>query len=167
MSEKGSKGLREMTTGCALAGFLMPILVMIVLIVLGAEMTIASLAALFVMIGFCMFMGFKWERLDAAMAEGVRQVATAAMIMLLVGCMVAAWISSGTIPTLLYYGMKIITPKLFLPILFYCSCIYGYMYRNQLGFHQYDRRSFMRYGSRTGNSGRYGSWCCYFWSILW
>lgn len=46
MSEKGSKGLREMTT--------------------------ASLAALFVMIGFCMFMGFKWERLDAAMAEGVR-----------------------------------------------------------------------------------------------
>lgn len=37
MSEKGSKGLREMTTGCALAGFLMPILVMIVLIVLGAE----------------------------------------------------------------------------------------------------------------------------------
>ena len=52
MSEKGSKGLREMTTGCALAGFLMPILVMIVLIVLGAEMTIASLAALFVMIGF-------------------------------------------------------------------------------------------------------------------
>lgn len=32
MSEKGSKGLREMTTGCALAGFLMPILVMIVLI---------------------------------------------------------------------------------------------------------------------------------------
>lgn len=118
MSEKGSKGLREMTTGCALAGFLMPILVMIVLIVLGAEMTIASLAALFVMIGFCMFMGFKWERLDAAMAEGVRQVATAAMIMLLVGCMVAAWISSGTIPTLLYYGMKIITPKLFLPICF-------------------------------------------------
>ena len=118
MSEKGSKGLREMTTGCALAGFLMPILVMIVLIVLGAEMTIASLAALFVMIGFCMFMGFKWERLDAAMAEGGRQVATAAMIMLLVGCMVAAWISSGTIPTLLYYGMKIITPKLFLPICF-------------------------------------------------
>lgn len=72
----------------------------------------------FVMIGFCMFMGFKWERLDAAMADGVRQVATAAMIMLLVGCMVAAWISSGTIPTLLYYGMKIITPKLFLPICF-------------------------------------------------
>ena len=154
MSEKGSKGLREMTTGCALAGFLMPILVMIVLIVLGAEMTIASLAALFVMIGFCMFMGFKWERLDAAMAEGVRQVATAAMIMLLVGCIALLWHED-------HY------PKTVFANLFYCSCIYGYMYRNQLGFHQYDRRSFMRYGSRTGNSGRYGSWCCYFWSILW
>ena len=164
MSEKGSKGLREMTTGCALAGFLMPILVMIVLIVLGAEMTIASLAALFVMIGFCMFMGFKWERLDAAMAEGVRQVATAAMIMLLVGGCLDIQRHDPNIALLWHEDHY---PKTVFANLFYCSCIYGYMYRNQLGFHQYDRRSFMRYGSRTGNSGRYGSWCCYFWSILW
>lgn len=109
---------REMSTGSALFGFLAPILVLVGLIALGAEVTIAALISLFVMIGYCLYMGYLWPEIDAAMAEGVRQIATAAMIMLLVGCMVAVWMSSGTIPTLLYYGMKIITPKLFLPICF-------------------------------------------------
>lgn len=121
MSKKSapkSRERREMTTGRALFGFLAPILVLVGLIAIGAEVTIASLMALFVMIGYCMYMGYLWPEIDSAMAEGVRQIATASMIMLLVGCMVAVWMSSGTIPTLLYYGMKIITPKLFLPICF-------------------------------------------------
>ena len=116
--EKKVRSMREMTTGLALFGFLGPIVILVLLIALGAEVTIASVVSLFVMICFCLYMGFSWEKLDGAMAEGVRQIATAAMIMLLVGCMVAVWMASGTIPTLLYYGMEIITPKLFLPICF-------------------------------------------------
>lgn len=118
MSKKDSQRQKEMTANRALVGFFAPILVLIVLIAMGAEVTIGALAALFVMIGFCFYMGYDWNYIDRAMSEGVRQIATAAMIMLLVGCMVAVWMSSGTIPTLLYYGMKIITPKLFLPICF-------------------------------------------------
>ena len=118
MEKRESKSLKEMTTGRALVGFLVPILVLILLIAFGADVTIGALAALFVMIGFCFYMGFDWNKIDAAMSEGVRQIATAAVIMLLVGCMVAVWMSSGTIPSLLYYGMKIITPRLFLPICF-------------------------------------------------
>ena len=118
MEKKENRSLKEITVGRAMFGFFAPILVLIILIALGADVTIAALAALFVMIIFCMYIGYGWSKVDAAMAEGVRQIATAAMIMLLVGCMVAVWMSSGTIPTLLYYGMKIITPRLFLPICF-------------------------------------------------
>ena len=118
MEKKENRSLKEITVGRAMFGFFAPILVLIILIALGADVTIAALAALFVMIIFCMYIGYDWSKVDAAMAEGVRQIATAAMIMLLVGCMVAVWMSSGTIPTLLYYGMKIITPRLFLPICF-------------------------------------------------
>lgn len=114
----GNKGetLKEMTVGRALIGFFAPILLLIILIALGADVTIAALGALFLMLIFCYYMGYKWDTIDSAMAEGVRQIATATMIMLLVGCLVAAWMSSGTIPSLLYYGMQIITPNLFLPI---------------------------------------------------
>lgn len=118
MEKKENRSLKEITVGRAMFGFFAPILVLIILIALGADVTIAALAALFVMIIFCMYIGYDWSKVDASMAEGVRQIATAAMIMLLVGCMVAVWMSSGTIPTLLYYGMKIITPRLFLPICF-------------------------------------------------
>ena len=109
---------KEITVKSALCGFLGPILVLVVLIALGADVTIAAMAALFVMIGDCTFIGLKWKEMEDAMSEGVKQIATSMMIMLLVGCMVAVWMSSGTIPSLLYYGMKIITPKLFLPICF-------------------------------------------------
>ena len=109
---------KEITVKSALCGFLGPILVLVVLIALGAEVTVAAMAALFVMIGYCTFIGLKWKEMEDAMSEGVKQIATSMMIMLLVGCMVAVWMSSGTIPSLLYYGMKIITPKLFLPICF-------------------------------------------------
>ena len=159
MSEKKSQKRKEMTAGRAFVGFFVPIMVLIVLIAMGAEVTIGALAALFVMIGFCFYMGYDWSYIDKAMSEGVRQIATAAMIMLLVGCMVAVWMSSGTIPTLLYYGMKIITPNLFLPICFMC--------RYQLGCHQYHRRGSLRHGRGAWNSGCHGSWSRDFRSFLW
>ena len=115
---KTERQKKELTVTSALVGFLAPIAVLILLIVIGADVTIAALAALFVMIVYAMVMGYDWKTIDDAMADGVKQVATAMMVMLLVGCMVAVWMSSGTIPSLLYYGMKIITPKLFLPICF-------------------------------------------------
>ena len=117
-NEKKSCSVKEMTTARALFGFLGPIVVLILLIGLGADVTIAALVALFVMIAYCIYIGYAWSEIDTAMADGVQQIATASMIMLLVGCLIAVWMSSGTIPTLLYYGMKIITPKLFLPICF-------------------------------------------------
>ena len=42
----------------------------------------------------------------------------AILIMILVGIMIAVWMASGTIPSLLYYGMKIISPSIFLPVTF-------------------------------------------------
>ncbi|HJA65044.1 hypothetical protein B5F07_04520 [Lachnoclostridium sp. An169] len=116
MTENKKMTLKEMTVGRALVGFFAPILLLIILIALGADVTIGALGALFLMLIFCYYMGYKWDVIDSAMAEGVRQIATATMIMLLVGCLVAVWMASGTIPSLLYYGMKIITPNLFLPI---------------------------------------------------
>ena len=118
MGEKtvNEKPVRKMTFRKALLGFFVPLAVLIVLIIFGADVSIASLVALFVMAIFCLLMGVKWADIDAAMAEGVHQVAGATMVMLLVGCMVAIWMASGTIPTMLYYGMKIVSPQFYLPV---------------------------------------------------
>ena len=68
MSTKASREPKDMTTGRALCGFFAPILVLIVLIAVGADVTIAALAALFVMIGFCAYMGYSWDSIDSAMS---------------------------------------------------------------------------------------------------
>ena len=64
MSEKDLRKQKDMTIGRALTGFFAPILVLILLIAMGADVTIAALAALFVMIGFCFYMGFGWSEVD-------------------------------------------------------------------------------------------------------
>ncbi len=107
-----------MTFGLAIAGCFLPLIVIVALILVGTDVAIATLIALFVMMIFCLYMGVSWKKIDEAMAEGVHQVAGATIIMLLVGCMVAVWMASGTIPTLLYYGMQIVTPTFYLPICF-------------------------------------------------
>lgn len=109
---------KEMTTARALFGFLMPIILLVALIFIGADMSIAILAAVFLLIGFSIYMGFRWESIERAMTSGVAQIGTSAAIMLLVGCMVAVWMAAGCIPSLLYYGLHIVNPNWFLPICF-------------------------------------------------
>ena len=66
---RNEKPVREMTFRKALLGFFVPLAVLIVLIIFGADVSIASLVALFVMAIFCLLMGVKWADIDAAMAE--------------------------------------------------------------------------------------------------
>lgn len=44
------------------------------------------------------------------------------VIMLTVGALIAVWLCAGTVPALIYYGLKLITPQFFLlVVLFICS----------------------------------------------
>ena len=122
MSEtKNAKPTKEMTFSRGLVGFLVPIGLMIVLILLGVNMTIAMLLADVLLCAFGLFMGFKWEELDDAMSNGIKTISGAAVIMVLVGVLVGVFMASGTIPSMLYYGFKIITPTFFLPVAFLLS----------------------------------------------
>lgn len=38
------------------------------------------------------------------------------LILLSVGVLVSVWMTSGTVPVMIYYGMKVLTPGLFLPV---------------------------------------------------
>lgn len=45
----------------------------------------------------------------------LKSVSTAIIILLLVGSLVASWLISGVIPAMIYYGIKLINPTIFLP----------------------------------------------------
>ncbi|MFZ7946164.1 Na+/H+ antiporter NhaC [Neobacillus sp. 19] len=59
-------------------------------------------------------MGFKWDEVEKMMYKGIRLALPAVVIIMLVGITIGAWIGGGVVATMIYYGLKIITPSLFL-----------------------------------------------------
>ena len=55
-----------------------------------------------------------WEKIEKAMSENIRSIGTAVVILLLIGAISGSWMVSGIVPTLICYGLKILSPKLFL-----------------------------------------------------
>ncbi|MCP4237629.1 MAG: Na+/H+ antiporter NhaC, partial [Aestuariibacter sp.] len=59
--------------------------------------------------------GFEWEVVQAGMLKGISNSLQAIVILSIIGILIGVWILSGVVPTLLYYGLKILHPKIFLP----------------------------------------------------
>ena len=64
------------------------------------------------------YLGWKWDEILQAMLGGINQSLEAMLILLLIGMLTSAWIASGTVPTIICYGMKLIRPSFFLPAVF-------------------------------------------------
>ena len=60
--------------------------------------------------------GHTFSDMLAGMIERLSATLEAILILCTVGLLVASFIMSGTIPALIYYGLELLTPKLFLPV---------------------------------------------------
>ncbi|MDH6356783.1 Na+/H+ antiporter NhaC [Parabacteroides sp. PF5-9] len=56
----------------------------------------------------------KWKTIEKAICNNILSVASAILILLLIGALAGSWMISGVVPTLIYYGMQIIHPSFFL-----------------------------------------------------
>ena len=62
--------------------------------------------------------GYRWEEISNGIISGIHNALEALLILLLIGSLVGVWISCGTVPTIIYYGLKIISARYFLPAAF-------------------------------------------------
>ena len=58
----------------------------------------------------------KWSTLEKAIVNNIRTSASAIIILLLIGAVASTWMLSGIVPTLMYYGLKIIHPSVLLVV---------------------------------------------------
>jgi NhaC family Na+:H+ antiporter len=56
----------------------------------------------------------KWEILEKEITDKVASCTPAIIILLLIGAIGGTWMVSGIVPTMIYYGMQIIRPEVFL-----------------------------------------------------
>ena len=59
--------------------------------------------------------GFKWKDLEKMMLDGIFKALQSILILAIVGILVGVWIDGGIVPSMIYYGLKLVSPKIFLP----------------------------------------------------
>lgn len=110
--------------GLALA----PIAVMIALLVVGYGIyglriePLLLLSAVFT--GLLAFkMGYKWDDIIAAIVDKIAKALPVILILVSVGGLISSWMVSGTIPYMVYWGLKVISPEYILIAAFFVTSV--------------------------------------------
>ena len=85
------------------------------IVVYGADPHIPMLLGVFVAAVIAWRAGFEWQVIQDGMLKGITNSLLAIVILCIIGILIGVWILSGVVPTMLYYGLKILHPKIFLP----------------------------------------------------
>lgn len=89
-----------------------------------APIQILMFISMLVLIPFMMGLGFTYKQVEKSMMTSMSRALQPGLILLTVGILIGAWIASGTVPTLIFYGVNAISPQFFLvTTLLFCSLV--------------------------------------------
>jgi NhaC family Na+:H+ antiporter len=57
---------------------------------------------------------YSWNDLQTGITKSIKSALPAMLILLLIGALAGTWMISGVVPTMVYYGLKILNPTFFL-----------------------------------------------------
>lgn len=61
-----------------------------------------------------LYLGYEWDYIENAMMDGIHNALQAVIILIIVGILVGEWILAGVVPSMIYYGLQILSPSIFL-----------------------------------------------------
>ena len=63
--------------------------------------------------------GHRWKSIEKAIVKGISMAMVAIIILMLVGGLIGTWILAGIVPTMIYYGLNLLSPDYF----YIASCL--------------------------------------------
>lgn len=103
---------------------LVPIVVLVALLVVNVKIyednatfgpnQIALLVASAVAAIIGLRMKYSWDELQNGIVKSIKSALPALILLLLIGALAGTWMISGVVPTMVYYGLKILNPTIFL-----------------------------------------------------
>lgn len=112
---------------------LIPIGVLILLlsinvIIFGADATggpnqIAMILAAGVAAIFSIRLGYTWSEIEHSIVKSISSAMAAILILMVIGALSGTWLLSGIVPAMIYYGLKILNPTIFLVAATIVCCI--------------------------------------------
>jgi len=85
----------------------------------GASQVALLFAAGFTVVLSMVLYRIPWKVFEESILDNITSVGTSIVILLLIGAVSGSWMVSGVVPTMIYYGMKVILPEIFL----FASCV--------------------------------------------
>ena len=61
-----------------------------------------------------MLNGWKWSYMEQGILAAINRTMQAILILAIVGAMLGSWIAGGVVPSMMYFGIKVIAPSIFL-----------------------------------------------------
>lgn len=62
----------------------------------------------------CVRLGLSWDQLHKGIVKSIGSAMSAILILLLIGSLAGTWLLSGIVPSMIYYGLQILNPTIFL-----------------------------------------------------
>lgn len=59
-------------------------------------------------------LGYDWETLQGGIVAGISIAMPAVLVLMVIGILIGAWIVGGVVPLLVFYGLKLLSPEVFL-----------------------------------------------------
>ena len=109
----------------SLIRFLALVVFMLVgVLVFESEPQISLILAMIITAFIGKYLGYNWDEMERAMIESNKMVMQANFIIMIVGCLIGAWMAGGVVPGMIFYGLKLFTPSMFLFLLpIICSVV--------------------------------------------
>lgn len=62
----------------------------------------------------CMNLGITWKQMEKSIVRSINAAMPSMLILLLIGSLAGTWMLSGIVPAMIYYGLQILNPTIFL-----------------------------------------------------
>ena len=95
--------------------FLLAMITVLVLIKKGPISLVMVLGAI-VAAAIAISCGFSYKTLEAGILDAVRGIAFACIIYMVIGMVMGSWVLGGIIPSMIYYGLKLLNVKIFFAV---------------------------------------------------
>ena len=113
-----NKERKQPTTLFAVVSFLAIIAVLIIMINLGCNTTLSVFAGVIVAVITTKLLNIPWSEVEQNIIKTAAECMPTFLIVIMVGMLVGIWMAGGTVPSLMYYGMQVISPKILVPLAF-------------------------------------------------
>lgn len=101
----------------------MAILILLSVLVWNVPIQVALFFEIIIIITLALIWGYKWKKIEEMLFSSFKNIGNIILILFLIGMMIGLWIAIGTVPTMIYLGLKTISPQYFFILSFIITSI--------------------------------------------